>query len=230
VDLREYNQVYECQVVVAASKLETILARSRSARPSYNPAQALFRLRGHTRRGHRVPGERRRRRVTSQCRLSFLVPAPSPISRQTSISCSTLVFPSTSTFTSPHPCPRRCSSYSAGQETIRLLTHIYSSHTRESWPDATSDAGVDAARVRTTLPPGSSSYRSLARARTLASAPMLHRPCLCVPRALLPPNPASFSSTPVERQVLCESVERARLHCLKWASEWTGRGVVQWCE
>ncbi|KAJ7838563.1 hypothetical protein B0H13DRAFT_1911677 [Mycena leptocephala] len=67
-------QVYEHQVVVATSKLGTVLACSRSARPSHNPAQAWFPPRDRTRRGHRVPAERRRRRITSLCRFSFLVP------------------------------------------------------------------------------------------------------------------------------------------------------------
>ncbi|KAJ7872206.1 hypothetical protein B0H13DRAFT_2669460 [Mycena leptocephala] len=114
---------------------------SRSARPSPNPAQTLFPPRDRARRGHHVPGERRRRCITSLCQFSFVVRPPDLnqlLYLGLSIHLRLRLSP-------PHPCPRRCSSYSSGHETFRLLTRIYSSHTRESWPDATSDAGVDAA-------------------------------------------------------------------------------------
>jgi hypothetical protein len=105
---------------------------------------------------------------------------------------------------SPPPLPapprlRRCQS--CRPRNISLAHPHLEYNTRESWLSAASDAGVDAATRPGTLSPRSSSCRFLTRARTFASATMCHRPSFCVPRAFLPPKPASFSSTPMDRRL-----------------------------
>jgi hypothetical protein len=92
---------------------------SRSARPSHNPAQALFPPRDRARRGHHVPGERRRRHITSLCQFSFVV-RPPDLNQLLHLGLSLHLCLCLSP---PRPIrPRRCSSHSAGHETIRLLT------------------------------------------------------------------------------------------------------------
>jgi hypothetical protein len=206
VDLPEYTQVHERQVVIASSKLGTVLAQSRSALPSRNLAQALFAPRDRAHRGNRVPGG-----PVRYLALPTLVSCASAVSdpRQTPIGCSTSVFPFTFAFTSPRPAPVAARPPLPAKEPFACSPTSQIQY-----------SGILAERhwaTRTTFSPGSSSCRFLARARMFASAP----PSLYVPHAFLPPKPAPFSSTPVtvKRQVLCESVERAKVHCLKRTSE-----------